>query len=342
MNQLKKLKDDIDTVIYHNPCMDGFGAAHIAAKYFKDTHKREVRLAKPHIGDAARKYLNDEQGGKVLLVPTHISDTIDESLYIGKTVLMVDILTPDYLKIKEKAKNLIILDHHKTNQKDLGGCDFAYFDMNKSGVGIIWEYFYDDTPMPLFLQCIQDRDIWTWIVPESKYFCDGFYKLFNTAGSIQEQIRFFDEMYDLQSVDGKLLSEKFNYYYTIGEVLYKIKMSSVKKIVKHSEPNKVQIGTDSYNVSFFNCTTDYASDLGNYAVSETDCDFAVLWSYDHEDEQYRYSLRSIDSKVDVSAIAKRFGGGGHRNAAGCASKMHPKELFHYEPIDESESESDEE
>jgi len=311
MNELKKFRDDIDTVIFHNPCMDGFGSAHIATRYFKDTHGREVRLA-----------------------PTHIGDVVDEESYIGKTVLMVDILTPDYLKIKEKAKNLIILDHHKTNQKELTGCDFAYFDMNKSGVGITWEYFYD-TPMPLFLQCIQDRDIWTWTVPESKYFCDGFYQLFNTADSFQEKLRFFDEMYDLHS-------DKFNYYYTIGEVLYKIKMSSVKKIVKHSEPIKVQIGTDSYNVCFFNCTTDYASDLGNYAVSETDCDFAVLWSYDHEDEQYRYSLRSIDSKVDVSVIAKRFGGGGHRNAAGCASKMHPKELFHYEPIDDSESESGEE
>ena len=314
MDELKKFRDDIDTVIFHNPCMDGFGSAHIATRYFKDTYGREVRLA-----------------------PTHIGDTVDESLYIGKTVLMVDILTPDYLKIKEKAKRLIILDHHKTNQKDLAGCDCAYFDMHKSGVGITWEYFYDDTPMPLFLQCIQDRDIWTWIVPESKYFCDGFYQLFYTAESFQEKLRFFDEMYEPLDVNGKLSREKFNYYYTIGEVLYKIKMSSVKKIVKHSEPIKVQIGTDSYNVSFFNCTTDYASDLGNYAVSETDCDFAVLWSYDHEDEQYRYSLRSIDTKVDISVIAKRFGGGGHRNAAGCASKMHPKELFHYEPIDESES-----
>ena len=181
MNELKKFRVDIDTVIFHNPCMDGFGSAHIAAKYFKDKHGREVRLA-----------------------PTHIGDTVDESLYIGKTVLMVDILTPDYLKIKEKAKRLIILDHHKTNQKDLAGFDCAYFDMHKSGVGITWEYFYDDTPMPLFLQCIQDRDIWTWIVPESKYFCDGFYQLFYTAESFQEKLRFFDEMYEPLDVNGKL------------------------------------------------------------------------------------------------------------------------------------------
>jgi nanoRNase/pAp phosphatase (c-di-AMP/oligoRNAs hydrolase) len=30
----------------------------------------------------------------------------------------------------------------------------------------------------------------------------------------------------------------------------------------------------------------------------------------------QYSLRSEDSREDVSEVAKQFGGGGHRNAAG--------------------------
>jgi nanoRNase/pAp phosphatase (c-di-AMP/oligoRNAs hydrolase) len=30
---------------------------------------------------------------------------------------------------------------------------------------------------------------------------------------------------------------------------------------------------------------------------------------------------------DVSAIAKKFGGGGHKNASGCSLKIHPSEAF---------------
>ena len=37
----------------------------------------------------------------------------------------------------------------------------------------------------------------------------------------------------------------------------------------------------------------------------------------HRDGNYIYSLRSrADSGIDVSAIAKKYGGGGHKNAAG--------------------------
>ena len=67
---------------------------------------------------------------------------IDHLQKEGKNVLMVDIVTDDFEKIKEKAKNLVILDHHKTNQAKLEGINYAYFDMHKSGVGLAWEYFY--------------------------------------------------------------------------------------------------------------------------------------------------------------------------------------------------------
>ena len=34
-----------------------------------------------------------------------------------------------------------------------------------------------------------------------------------------------------------------------------------------------------------------------------------------------------DNKVDVSIIAKEFGGGGHKNASGFATKINPTILF---------------
>jgi phosphoesterase RecJ-like protein len=44
--------------------------------------------------------------------------------------------------------------------------------------------------------------------------------------------------------------------------------------------------------------------------------YAIVFFKQNEGEEYRVSLRS-KGEIDVAAIAKTFGGGGHRNAAGC-------------------------
>ena len=58
------------------------------------------------------------------------------------------------------------------------------------------------------------------------------------------------------------------------------------------------------------------SEIGN-ALS-TKCDYALIWYYDHDTRQVKVSLRAHHDDADVSEVAKRFGGGGHRKAAGFA------------------------
>jgi bifunctional oligoribonuclease and PAP phosphatase NrnA len=43
---------------------------------------------------------------------------------------------------------------------------------------------------------------------------------------------------------------------------------------------------------------------------------AVVFFKQHEGEEYRVSMRS-KGPIDIGAVAKEFGGGGHKNAAGC-------------------------
>jgi oligoribonuclease NrnB/cAMP/cGMP phosphodiesterase (DHH superfamily) len=47
-----------------------------------------------------------------------------------------------------------------------------------------------------------------------------------------------------------------------------------------------------------------------------DCDFAMIWYYDHETAYIKVSLRAFHDTVDVSEVSKKFGGGGHKKAAG--------------------------
>jgi phosphoesterase RecJ-like protein len=43
---------------------------------------------------------------------------------------------------------------------------------------------------------------------------------------------------------------------------------------------------------------------------------AVIFFRKSDGDQYRVSLRSKGA-IDVGAVAKQYGGGGHKNAAGC-------------------------
>ena len=59
------------------------------------------------------------------------------------------------------------------------------------------------------------------------------------------------------------------------------------------------------------------------------CDFALIWYYCHESLMTKVSLRSFHDNVDVSEIAKEFGGGGHKKAAGftLCSPTHIEDIF---------------
>jgi hypothetical protein len=66
------------------------------------------------------------------------------------------------------------------------------------------------------------------------------------------------------------------------------------------------------------CQNLLKSELGNVAFSVLPyLNFSVIYSHRNFAGATSYSLRSMNDRTDVSAIAKKFGGGGHACAAGC-------------------------
>jgi phosphoesterase RecJ-like protein len=57
--------------------------------------------------------------------------------------------------------------------------------------------------------------------------------------------------------------------------------------------------------------------LVNMPLSVKEIEAVVFFKQNHGDE-YRISLRSKDA-IDVGSVAAQFGGGGHKNAAGCTT-----------------------
>ena len=293
----------IDVIIYHHPCQDGQASSWVVKNYLDSINKKYELIGVQHYDYEKQSFVN--------MLYERVKD---------KYVVVVDFsFSYDItINIKKLAKGIVILDHHITNKEKLETLDYAYFDMNFAGVGLSWKYIHGEKEMPLFIQMIQDRDLWKWEIPLSKDFCEGVFNYLYITANNDEAYKIYDEIY----ADGKL-----DKYIEYGKIVRIKKEKTINKIVRNSK--KVYRYTykgKTYRVKLANCEKDIASDLGNALCENDGCDFSVCWRYDHGLEEYWMNLRSRND-TDVAEISKRFNGGGHKKAAACAMKQHPSIVF---------------
>lgn len=220
----------------------------------------------------------------------------------GRDVLILDYSYPRavLLNMTARARSLVLLDHHKTAEADLQGLDFALFDMNRSGAGIAWDTIHSPDSRPNLIQYVEDRDLWKFQLPNSK-------AINAWIGCVEQTFDEWDHLAGL--LDG--------YGYSVAErgaaILRKIDCY-VRDMVKQARVCTFagHPGVPVVNAPYIN-TSELVGELAKSAP------FAVGWFQDG-DGKYRYSLRSC-GEFDVSALAKTFGGGGHRQAAGFTSDL---------------------
>lgn len=289
-----------DIVMFHYPCQDGLTSAWIVSNYHKENNQQLV------------------------LYPISHGNSIDLTMFVGKRVIICDYSPhPDVLEqLEQITQSIQILDHHITAQKALENKSYAIFDMERSGAGITWDYFYPKLPMPKFIQMVQDRDLWKWLVSGSKEFTAGFSTMCSTVDPMNFDALFelFNQMYTN--------SDKIQFYLDLGKIISTLTENKARTI------GNDHIGTvtafifngTAYRTCVVNCSYDIASETGAYISSFEQIDFAVLWRYHNPSKEFYISLRS-SGNIDVSSIAKSFGGGGHKNAAGFSTKLFPPILF---------------
>lgn len=283
-------KNNIDIVFFHYPCQDGLSSAWIVKYYYK----------------LYNKIIN--------LLPIQHGDNFDYN-FRNKNILFVD-FSPNDIIISDliKYNNIYILDHHISEKVRMEKYDFARIDITKAGVRLTWEYFFDAN-IPLFLEMIEDRDLWIYKNNNSRDFCEGLYFSYNCLETIEEKLTLFDNLIENQNIE-------IDKFIQLGSILNLNKNIKIQNIISNIKKYKFR----GYNVCMYNCSHEMVSDIGN-ALTSNLCDLAVLWRYDHNNEEYNYSLRS-NNIVDCSKLAKELlSGGGHLNAAGGKSKYHPTELF---------------
>ena len=226
----------------------------------------------------------------------------------GKNVVILDFSFDNATtkKMIEAADNLLVIDHHKSAMVELHDISNTKFDMNKSGAMLSWEFFHPGKEPPKFIRYIQDRDLWAWELEYSKEFSAAF-------DMVPFEFEEFEKFEDDSVFDDAVKR---------GSYILAYSKTVVKKVCEKAISRKM----DEKDVLVVNASH-WMSEIG--ARLSPDCDFAMIWYWDHESRETKVSLRAFHDTVDVSEIAKKFGGGGHKKAAGfqLPKNKHVEDLF---------------
>lgn len=274
-------------VLYHGDCYDGFGAAWAIRKSI---------LGRPN--PTPDVYSPCKYGQPMPEVPD------------GEEVIIADFCFPEaeLRALADRSFFVTLLDHHKTAQEDLGALlkDVpanmeVIFDMKRSGAMIAWDEFME-CRAPRFLEYIQDRDLWAKQMPYHE----------EVTAYIQSFERTFQNFDTLEAV---LTTEAgVDDAVNLGRAILQYKNQKVNEMC--AQAVYVNLG-DYKNIPAVNCPYVFASDVGNRLLEIfQDAPLSAYWFY-RNDKVWQWGLRSRQTEdVDVSAIAKLYGGGGHKHAAG--------------------------
>lgn len=248
-----------DIVLYHADCSDGFGAAWALWKKFPSASFVSVKHGQPPPSD-----LKDR---RVVIVDFSYGRSILEDM-------------------ASETKELLVLDHHITAEKNLEGFPKAYFDQTKSGAVLSWEWAHG-TPAPWLLQYIQDKDLWTWALPGSR-------EINAALASYPFDFTVWDRF-----TQASLEQE--------GQAILRYEQELVGKLAAQATMVEFQ-GVVVPSVQSAILTSQIGERLSPHHP------FCLIW-HDRDGRRY-FSMRSRADGTDVGTIAASFGGGGHTHAAG--------------------------
>jgi len=214
----------------------------------------------------------------------------------GRDVVMVDFSYKRDVMLEAigKAASMLVLDHHKTAAEELADLPGAtiVFDMDRSGAGIAWDYYHPGTSRPPLIDVIEDRDLWRFKLPHTR----------------EIQANVFSYPYDFKVWD-KLFATPLVDLALEGEAIERKHHKDIAELVGVTK-RRMKIG--GYDVPVANLPYTLTSDAGNL-MAQGEPFAACYWD---TPTGRVFSLRSTADGMDVSEIAKAYGGGGHKNASG--------------------------
>jgi oligoribonuclease NrnB/cAMP/cGMP phosphodiesterase (DHH superfamily) len=223
----------------------------------------------------------------------------------NKKLIFVDFCyeEPVMRKLEKEAKEITVIDHHVSAKELVKSFQNNLFADNHSGCVLAWKYFHPKKKIPKLLQYVEDMDIWKWKMPNA----------WEAIASLE--IRDFDfDVWDKMIKDFETAKGRKKYLQE-GEAILKYRTKIIKEMVGRAE----KISLDGKKAFAVN-SPNLHSEIGHEIYKKHKV-IGVIWSY--KNDRIKVSLRS--GKEDVSEIAQKHGGGGHKLASGFSfpAKINP-------------------
>ncbi|KAA9025741.1 DHH family phosphoesterase [Niallia endozanthoxylica] len=225
------------------------------------------------------------------------------------------------------------IDHHKTalhlNEYSWAKVTVEYDDGRlTSATSLFYDYLLENkwvtakSSIDEFVELIRQYDTWEW------------------EKNNEIKAKQLNDLFSLLSLDefeGKMLerlkSENTFSFNEFEQQLLKMEEEKINRYIRKKNRELVQTFVDDHCVGIVHAEM-YHSELGNELGKENShLDYIVILNMGGK----KVSFRTIHDHVDVSAVAGKFGGGGHVKASGCTMNETAYKLFVHEvfPLDSS-------
>ena len=218
----------------------------------------------------------------------------------GKELYFIDICPreDEVKRLLAANRRVTAIDHHITAETAVKMTDRYSYALEHSGAMLAWLYFHPGKKAPKLLRYVEDHDLFLKKMPHTDA-VHAYLDLFNFE--FRRWSRFARE-FEKKSFEKK--------HVAIGKLILEHEQKLVERIVS----------TTAVPVEFFGIRTLAVNSptLGSeiaFALYSKKPPMGIVWY--ERDGQIKVSLRS-NGTVNVAKFAEKFGGGGHKAAAGFA------------------------
>ena len=282
--------------IFHHNDMDGYTSAAVMLNSIGACMNTELFCVN-YESDVEEKFNKVEDKEKVIIVDYSFTEDTCHILQ----------------KLIDKKCKIVWIDHHDSSiQLENKHTEFKVLrgirSKDHSGAALAYMFIHncEYEKVPYFIKLVSDYDTFQRnMIPESDYFKlyydaqpDKFYYL-NTLLSVKDMI------------DNKMIKEAINNGKIIKDYIDQEYKSYRNGYGFESELEGIKVFVINRSCN-------------SWIFGEKYDEYPMVCVFAFDGKEYKYSLFSSDSTVDCSKIAEKFGGGGHKGAAGFRSK---KNLF---------------
>ena len=244
-----------------------------------------------------------------------VEELLKEDLNSYQNIYITDLALSEnfYKKIKESgyAYKFKIFDHHKTHlfAKDY---ENVVIDIEECGTTLFYNYLSKKYKLKKivedYIKHVKNLDLWLW-GEKSDFMAKELGNIFDLYG----RNTYIEEMYQKLKRGKKFKWNKFE------NKILKIEKDTVDRYLKKKDKELYKIEYDGYLIGAV-FSERYRSELGNYLSSiHPELDLVVMINMSGG-----LSLRT-EKDIDISILAQKLNGGGHKKACGAPIEEEVKE-----------------